>query len=159
MEAVLGRTQKRANPSCNHPKTFSVTLLQNPAVMKVCFGFVTVVELAVERLWRSVKHEDICLNGYATMGELLVGLTKYFAFYNTERPHQSLDNQTPQEVHQTSSGGGAMIVDKYRSQERFPVALRSSETAAGEVSIEIEPAIQKAKTGAAPTSCEKWSAT
>jgi hypothetical protein len=39
------------------------------------------------------------------MGELLVGLTKYLAFYNTERPHQSLDNQTPQEVHQTSSGG------------------------------------------------------
>ena len=113
----------------------------------------------VERLWRSVKHEDIYLSGYATMGELLVGLTKYFAFYNTERPHQSLDNQTPQEVHQTSSGGGAMIVDKYRSQERLPVALRSSETAAGEVTIEIEPAIQKAKTGAAPTSCEKLSAT
>ena len=113
----------------------------------------------VERLWRSVKHEDIYLNGYATMGELLVGLTKYFAFYNTERPHQSLDNQTPQEVHQTSSGGGAMIVDKYRSQERLPVALCSSGTAAGEVRIEIEPARQKAKTGAAPTSCEKLSAT
>jgi putative transposase len=113
----------------------------------------------VERLWRSVKHEDIYLNGYATMGELLVGLTKYFAFYNTERPHQSLENQTPQEVHQTSSGGGAMIVDKYRSKERLPVALRSSATAAGEVRIEIEPAIQNAKTGAAPTSCEKLSAT
>src|SRR5450830_762918 len=44
----------------------------------------------VERLWRSVKHEDVYLNGYATMGELLIGLTKYFAFYNAERPHQSL---------------------------------------------------------------------
>ena len=113
----------------------------------------------VERLWRSVKHEDVYLNGYATMGELLVGLTKYFAFYNTERPHQSLDNQTPQEVHKTSSGGGAMIVDKYRTGESHPVALRSSGTATGEVRIEIEPAIQKAKTGAAPSSCEKWSAT
>ena len=50
-------------------------------------------------------------------------------------------------------------MDKYRSQERLPVTLRSSETAAKEVRIEIEPAIQKAKTGAAPTSCEKWSAT
>jgi putative transposase len=39
-------------------------------------------------------------------------LTKYFAFYNAERPHQSLGNQTSQEVHKTSSGGGAMIVDK-----------------------------------------------
>ena len=69
----------------------------------------------VERLWRSVKHEDVYLNGYATMGELLIGLTKYFAFYNNERPHQSLGNQTPQEVHRTSSGSGAMIADKYRA--------------------------------------------
>jgi putative transposase len=113
----------------------------------------------VERLWRSVKHEDVYLNGYATMGELLVGLTKYFAFYNTERTHQALGNQTPQEVHKTSSGGGAMIVDKYRSKESPPVTLRSSGTASCEVGIEIEPAIQKAKTGAAPSSCEELSAT
>jgi len=113
----------------------------------------------VERLWRSVKHEDIYLNGYATMGELLVGLTKYFAFYNTERPHQSLDNQRPQEVHKASSGGGAMIVDKYQSKERLPVALRSSGTADGEVRVEIEPTKPNANTGAAPTSCEKLSAT
>ena len=52
----------------------------------------------LERLWRSVKHEDVYLNGYATMGELLIGLTKYFAFYNAERSHQSLGNQTPQEI-------------------------------------------------------------
>ena len=113
----------------------------------------------VERLWRSVKHEDVYLNGYATMGELLIGLTKYFAFYNTERPHQSLGNQTPQEVHKTSSGGGAMIVDKYQAKERLPVALRSSGTAFEEVRIESESAIPIAKTGAAPSSCEKSSAT
>jgi putative transposase len=47
------------------------------------------------------------------MGELLIGLTKYLASYNTERPHQSLGSQTPQEVHRTSSGGDAMIVFKY----------------------------------------------
>lgn len=113
----------------------------------------------VERLWRSVKHEDVYLNGYATMVELLVGLTKYFAFYNTERPHQALDNQTPQEVHKTSRGGGAMIVDKYRSKERLPVALRSSGTAVEEIGIESESAIPIANTGAAPSSCEKLSAT
>jgi putative transposase len=113
----------------------------------------------VERLWRSVKHEDVYLNGYATMGELLIGLTKYFAFYNTERPHQSLDNQTPQAVHKTSSGGGAMIVDKYRSAERLPVALRSSGTALEEVRFDNESEIPNAKTGAAPSSCEKLSAT
>ena len=49
----------------------------------------------VERLWRSVKHEDVYLKGYATVGELMVGLAEYFAFYNGERPHQSLGYQTP----------------------------------------------------------------
>ncbi len=46
--------------------------------------------LFVERLWRSVKHEDLSLKGTATMDELKVGLTEYFAFYNGERPYQSL---------------------------------------------------------------------
>ena len=36
----------------------------------------------VERLWRNVKYQDVYIKGYATMGELLVGLTKYFALYN-----------------------------------------------------------------------------
>ena len=67
----------------------------------------------VERLWRSVKHEDVYLNGYATIGELLIGLTKYFAFYNGERPHQALGNRTPDAVHASQTGGGAMIVDKF----------------------------------------------
>ena len=49
----------------------------------------------VERLWRSVKYEDIYLKGYASLPELLLGLTEYFAFYNGERPHQGLGNRTP----------------------------------------------------------------
>jgi putative transposase len=71
----------------------------------------------VERLWRNVKHEDVYLNGYATMSGLLIGLTKYFLFYNTERPHQSLGYDTPDEVYRTASGGGASIVDKYSEKE------------------------------------------
>jgi putative transposase len=67
----------------------------------------------VERLWRSVKHEDVYLKGYVSMPELHLGLTEYFAFYNTERPHQSLDYRTPIEVYHTASGGGARIVDKF----------------------------------------------
>lgn len=59
------------------------------------------------------KHEDVYLNGYATMGELLIGLTKYFVFYNGERPHLALGNRTPDAVHTSRAGGGAMIVDKY----------------------------------------------
>jgi putative transposase len=57
----------------------------------------------VERLWRNVKYEDVYLKGYATMGELMVGLAKYFAFYNGERPHQSLDNKTPDVVYRTAN--------------------------------------------------------
>jgi len=72
----------------------------------------------VERLWRSVKHEDVYLKGYATMADLMIGLTQYFAFYNGERPHQSLAYKTPHEVYVSGLGGGALIVDKYNSRER-----------------------------------------
>ncbi len=71
----------------------------------------------VERLWRSVKHEDVYLKGYVNMPELQLGLTEYFEFYNTKRPHQSLRNCTPELVYQTASGGGARIVDKFIERE------------------------------------------
>jgi putative transposase len=81
----------------------------------------------VERLWRSVKHEDVYLKGYATMGELMVGLSDYFVFYNSERPHQALGQQTPDAVYQCAAGGGAMIVDKFGGAvEQSPVPLRST---------------------------------
>jgi len=67
----------------------------------------------VERLWRSVKYEDVYLKGYATMGELMVGLAEYFAFYNAERPHQSLGNAAPAAVYRNGIGGGALILDKF----------------------------------------------
>ena len=60
----------------------------------------------VERLWRSVKHEDVYLKGYTSMEELQHGLTEYFAFYNGERPHQSLGQRTPDLVYRTARGGG-----------------------------------------------------
>jgi putative transposase len=72
----------------------------------------------VERLWRSVKHEDVYLKGYVTVPELLLGLTEYFVFYNTERTHQSLDYSTPDEVYRTASSGGARIVDKFTEREK-----------------------------------------
>ena len=53
----------------------------------------------VERLWRSVKYEDIYLHEYATVPELEKGLERYFTFYNYERLHQSLSYQVPAEVH------------------------------------------------------------
>ena len=67
----------------------------------------------VERLWRNVKYEDVYLKGYATVGELLLGLSDYFVLYNSQRPHQSLQYKTPNVVYCSGSGGGAMIADKY----------------------------------------------
>lgn len=54
----------------------------------------------VERLWRTVKYEDIYLKHYETVPLLYTGLRDYFAFYNYERPHQSLDYRTPAAVYQ-----------------------------------------------------------
>ena len=112
----------------------------------------------VERLWRSVKHEDVYLNGYSAMGELLIGLTKYFAFYNGERPHQALENRTPDVVHQSATGGGAMIVDTYGAAEGLPIALRSTGTTFDEIQLE-KPEIPNAKNrGSAVQLCSQSSA-
>lgn len=53
----------------------------------------------VERLWRTVKYEDIYLQRYETVPALIQGLQLYFHFYNYERLHQSLDYQTPAEIY------------------------------------------------------------
>ena len=53
----------------------------------------------VERLWWSVKYENIYLYDYQNIAECRAGLTKYFKFYNMERRHQSLDDRTPWEVY------------------------------------------------------------
>jgi putative transposase len=53
----------------------------------------------VERLWRTVKYENIYIQEYATVADLFVGLTDYFHLYNYERPHQSLGYCTPADVH------------------------------------------------------------
>lgn len=71
----------------------------------------------VERLWRSVKYEDIYPKSYAQMPELLIGLAEYFVFYNGERFHQSLDYKTPNEVYKTGVGGGAKIADYFSDKK------------------------------------------
>ena len=49
----------------------------------------------VERLWKSVKYEEIYLHGYETVSEVRQALARYFDFYNRRRPHSTLDGQTP----------------------------------------------------------------
>jgi putative transposase len=53
----------------------------------------------VERLWRSVKYEDVYLRAYETPTELRAGLARYFDFYNTRRRHSALDRRTPDAVY------------------------------------------------------------
>src|SRR2546430_2464275 len=53
----------------------------------------------VERLWRTVKYEELYLRCYETVPQLQHGLTRYFGFYNEERFHQSLEYQTPAQVY------------------------------------------------------------
>jgi putative transposase len=53
----------------------------------------------VERLWRTVKYEELYLRCYETVAELEQGLVRYFQFYNEERFHQSLDYRTPGQVY------------------------------------------------------------
>jgi putative transposase len=71
----------------------------------------------VERLWRTVKYEEVYLKQHDSVQRLLLGLTDYFVFYNEERRHQSLGYKTPSVVYQTATGGGAKIGDKYGATE------------------------------------------
>jgi putative transposase len=60
----------------------------------------------VERLWRSVKYEDIYIKDYSDVPELETGLAAYFRFYDEERPHQSLAYMTPGEVYRAGGQRG-----------------------------------------------------
>lgn len=53
----------------------------------------------IERLWRSVKYEEVYLNDYDSVAAALSGLSRYFNFYNRERLHQALNYQTPEQVY------------------------------------------------------------
>ena len=113
----------------------------------------------VERLWRNVKYEDVYLKGYATMGELLVGLTEYFGLYNSDRPHQSLGYKTPDEVYQTAKGGGAMIVEKFDTNlstpTRHPASYMASAGCRAGVDKSTREINEKSKAGQRrPVACE-----
>ena len=86
--------------------------------------------IMVERLWRSVKYEEVYLKDYQTPGEAMLGLGRYFEFYNNDRPHQSLDYRTPAEVYEA----GRIITpddadwdggEQFAAAAVTPVALRA----------------------------------
>jgi putative transposase len=95
--------------------SFTGVLIQNSITISMDGRGRALDNIFVERLWRTVKYEDVYLKGYETMPTLLLGLTDYFLFYNGERRHQSLGYATPNEVYLTATGGGAKIIDKFNN--------------------------------------------
>jgi hypothetical protein len=89
-----------------------------------------------------VKHEDVYLKGYASMGELTLGLIEYFTFFNGERPHQSLGYRTPNAVYEAARGG--------RGGDRRSIWRRAG-SFLGSVTRRWETSPRR--TGAAPNRC------
>ena len=67
----------------------------------------------IERLWRSLKYEDVYIKGYADGAEVRAGVEQWMAFYNNQRPHQALSNRVPMEVWREKMGNALppMAVD------------------------------------------------
>lgn len=95
---------------------FTSVLLRNDIKISMDGRGRALDNIFVERLWRSVKYEEVYLKKHENMQDLLMGLTHYFIFYNNERKHQSLSYQTPEMVYRSGVGGGAKIVDKFGSE-------------------------------------------
>jgi len=76
----------------------------------------------IERLWRSLKHEDIYLKGYADGCEAKAGIASWIAFYNSRRPHQALGNRTPMAVWRQGMTGpfGTAAVDMLDNARALP---------------------------------------
>ncbi len=79
-------------------KTFSEAVLDNHIRLSMDSKGRALDNIFIERLWRSLKYEDIYLKEYRNYHELFVGLKNYFNFYNNKRTHQSLDYKTPAEI-------------------------------------------------------------
>jgi putative transposase len=90
----------------------------------------------VERLWRSVKYEEVYPHDYQTPAEARFGLNRYFEFYNHQRPHQSLDGWTPAEKHGLRPGPWPVQTKvkegEAASSAASPLALRAHREAAEE---------------------------
>ena len=85
----------------------------------------------VERLWRSLKYEEVYLRDYQTPLEARRSIGAWFDFYNQKRPHQSLDYRTPAEVYYDAIKVDTGNVTELSRPAAAPVALRAPCAAAG----------------------------
>jgi putative transposase len=95
----------------------------------------------IERLWRSLKHEDVYLKGYADGREARAGIGAWIAFYNTRRPHQALGNRTPMAVWRAG-----VIGDLDERAVDMTLVLRTSLDNAGALPTSPQPPQQQALT-------------
>ena len=80
----------------------------------------------IERLWRSLKYEDVYLKGYADGREALRGIAEWIVFYNERRPHQALADRTPMAVSREAiEGAGPVDMQMPRG---IPIVASASET-------------------------------
>ena len=79
----------------------------------------------VERLWRSVKYENVYINGYRTIPEARIGLGKYFELYNMRRFHQLLNYKTPWQVYGAGLGNKTLTSDCLFRNAGKPVYVNS----------------------------------
>jgi putative transposase len=107
-------------------EAFTGVLIQNGITISMDGRGRALDNIFVERLWRTVKYEDVYLKKYDGLQDLLIGLTQYFVFYNQERYHQSLGYKTPHEVYQTAIGGGAKIIDKFSGTEEVTKSVHTN---------------------------------
>lgn len=59
--------------------------------------------IMIERLWRTLKYEEVYIKDYETVEDLVSALRSYFDFYNNERPHSTFDGKTPAEIYNASN--------------------------------------------------------
>ena len=80
-------------------KTFSEAIMDNQIKLSMDSKGRALDNIFIERFWKSLKYEDIYLNDYQSVSELIVGIEDYFRFYNHDRVHQSLKYKTPAQVY------------------------------------------------------------
>ena len=106
---ALERSRRRGNPEIFNTDQgsqytsmdFTKILLQAGVLISMDSKGRVFDNIFIERLWRSVKYEEVYLHDYADVREAREGLRRYFQFYNTERLHQSLGYKTPQVVYES----------------------------------------------------------
>jgi putative transposase len=100
---ILSKTPASSNPGeVQFTSDAFVSVLEEHGIQISMDGVNRALDnIFAERVWRSLKYEDIYLKDYRTMTELKGGLARYIRFYNSERFHQALEYETPDMIYES----------------------------------------------------------